>query len=45
MKLNGAVVLIWISFLLRGSFYATVIPLWENLDEFAHFAYVDWLRK
>ena len=44
MKLNGAVVLIWISFLLRGSFYATVIPLWENLDEFAHFAYVDWLR-
>ena len=44
MKLNRALVLIWILFLLRGSFYASVIPMWEGLDEFAHFAYVDWLR-
>ena len=44
MKSNRAVVLIWVLFLLRGTFYATVIPIWEGLDEFAHFAYVDWLR-
>ena len=31
---------IWICFLLRGWFYASIFPLWEGYDEFAHFGVV-----
>jgi hypothetical protein len=29
---------IWLCFVVRGSFYAAVLPLWEGFDEWAHFA-------
>jgi hypothetical protein len=32
--------LIWICFLFRGWFYASMFPLWEGYDEFAHFGVV-----
>ncbi|MBI3698720.1 MAG: hypothetical protein HY238_28255 [Acidobacteria bacterium] len=35
--------LVWLCFLGRGIFYATVLPLWEGYDEYAHFAYVQYL--
>jgi hypothetical protein len=31
---------IWICFLFRGWFYASLFPLWEGYDEFAHFGVV-----
>ena len=31
---------LWLCFLLRGVFYASVLPLWEGYDEYSHFAYV-----
>jgi hypothetical protein len=31
---------IWICFLLRGCFYASMFPLWEGYDEFAHFGVI-----
>lgn len=31
---------IWVCFLLRGWFYASVFPLWEGYDEFAHFGVI-----
>lgn len=52
MVLNGAklrqlitptrqcLLLIWICFLLRGCFYASMLPLWEGYDEFAHFGVI-----
>ena len=39
------VALIWFLFLIRLSFYAAVTPMWEGLDEWAHFSYVDHLRQ
>lgn len=30
----------WLCFLVRGFFYATLLPLWEGYDEHAHFAFV-----
>jgi hypothetical protein len=35
-----AVVLIWVCFLARGVFYTLTVPIWENFDEYAHFARV-----
>lgn len=32
--------MIWLCFIVRGVFYATVLPLWEGYDEYSHFAYV-----
>ncbi len=32
--------LIWLCFLVRGFFYALILPLWEGYDEYAHFAFV-----
>ncbi len=34
-----------LAFLLRGAFYCAEQPLWEGLDEWAHFAYVDHLVR
>lgn len=31
---------LWLAFLVRGSFYATVLPLWEGFDEYGHFAVI-----
>src|SRR5262252_3168806 len=43
MKLPRVLLLVWIAFLARGAFYAVVMPLWEGVDEYAHFAYVQHL--
>ena len=31
---------IWLCFLMKGSFFAIFLPMWEGYDEFAHFGYV-----
>jgi len=40
MQRRGWLLLIWICFLLRGGFYASMLPLWEGYDEFAHFGVI-----
>ena len=32
--------LLWLCFLGRGIYYASVLPLWEGFDEYSHFGYV-----
>jgi len=39
-RVRSVVALIWIAFIARGAFYATVLPIWEGFDEYEHFAYV-----
>lgn len=34
---------IWLCFMVRGVFYATVLPLWEGYDEYSHFACVQYV--
>ncbi len=36
-------VLLWVCFVLRGLFYSVLFPLWEGYDEYAHFAFVQYL--
>src|ERR1035438_2452984 len=31
---------IWLCFIVRGEFYAVVLPLWEGYDEYSPFAHV-----
>jgi 4-amino-4-deoxy-L-arabinose transferase-like glycosyltransferase len=36
--------ILWILFLVRGTFYCAMLPLWEGWDEYAHFAWLQhWL--
>ena len=42
-RLLSLVALIWLAFIVRGTFYATVFPLWEPFDEYAHFAFIHHL--
>jgi hypothetical protein len=37
------VLLLWACFVLRGTFYACAIPLWEGFDEYAHYARIEFL--
>lgn len=37
MRIRWLLVSIWICFLFRGWFYASMFPLWEGYDEFARF--------
>jgi len=39
-RIRWLLVSLWISFLFRGWFYASILPLWEGYDEFAHFGVV-----
>jgi hypothetical protein len=39
------VLLLWVCFVLRGTFYACAIPLWEGFDEYAHYARIDFLAS
>jgi hypothetical protein len=43
VKVRSVLILIWLAFITRGFFYAAIIPIWEGLDEWAHFAYVHHL--
>ena len=35
------VLLLWACFVLRGTFYAFAIPLWEGFDEYSHYARIE----
>ena len=39
-RIRWSLAVVWICFLFRGWFYASVFPLWEGYDEFAHFGVV-----
>jgi len=34
---------VWLCFVLRGCFYSASLPLWEGVDEYSHFAYLQSL--
>ncbi len=34
---------IWLAFVVRGAFYCVEQPIWEGVDEWAHFAYIQRL--
>lgn len=38
-----ALVLLWLAFLVRGFYYVQLMPIWEGWDEYAHFAYVQYI--
>ena len=38
-------VCLWCCFLVRGLFYCMVLPMWEGFDEYAHFAYVQYIAE
>ena len=40
MRFRWLVVCVWTCFLVRGWFYASMFPLWEGYDEFAHFGVI-----
>jgi hypothetical protein len=35
--------LLWLCFVVRGIYYASVLPLWEGYDEYSHYAYLEYL--
>lgn len=37
------VAIVWLCFVVRGVFYASLLPLWEGYDEYSHFAYIQYL--
>src|SRR5215471_12138489 len=37
--------LIWLSFLVRGTFYSALIPIWEGFDEYSHFDFLEYLSN
>ena len=38
--------ILWVLFLARGTFYCAMLPLWEGWDEYAHFAVLDhWVYQ
>lgn len=43
MKTRVLLSLVYIAFLLKGAFYCLVFPVWEGYDEFAHYAFVEYL--
>jgi 4-amino-4-deoxy-L-arabinose transferase-like glycosyltransferase len=40
MRIRWRIALIWACFVARLAFYATMLPLWEGYDEWAHFSVV-----
>lgn len=40
MRIGWRIALIWACFLARLAFYATMLPLWEGYDEWAHFSVI-----
>ncbi len=39
-KVFSGVLLVWLCFMVRGLFYANMVPMWEGFDEHVHFAYI-----
>jgi hypothetical protein len=40
---NKALLLIWLIFICKGLFFSSLFPIWEGFDEFAHFAFIQYL--
>jgi hypothetical protein len=40
-----AVLVVWLAFVIRGAYYCVQLPLWEGLDEWAHFAALQWFAE
>ena len=40
---KGALVILWLVFVLRGSFYSAILPIWEGYDEPYHFAAIQYV--
>lgn len=43
MRARTWVLLLWSCFILRATFYACAIPLWEGFDEYSHYARIEYL--
>jgi hypothetical protein len=43
MRAGRWVLLIWAIFVVRGCFYACVLPLWGGFDEYSHYARIEYL--
>jgi hypothetical protein len=39
-KTNWLLLIVWLSFVLRGIFYCSAFPIFEGFDEYAHFAVI-----
>jgi 4-amino-4-deoxy-L-arabinose transferase-like glycosyltransferase len=39
-KTNWLLLIVWLSFVLRGIFYCSAFPIYEGFDEYAHFAVI-----
>jgi len=39
------VLIVWLCFVARGTFYTVLLPMWEGYDEWAHVAYVQRLAS
>ena len=40
---KGALIILWLVFVLRGLFYAAILPVWEGYDEPYHFASLQYI--
>ncbi len=40
---KGALIILWLVLVLRGFFYAAILPVWEGYDEPYHFAYLQYI--
>jgi 4-amino-4-deoxy-L-arabinose transferase-like glycosyltransferase len=43
MRVNKLLVLLWLCFIARGSFYSALLPIWEGYDEPSHFAFIQYV--
>jgi hypothetical protein len=39
------VLVVWLAFVVRGAYYSLQLPLWEGLDEWAHFAALQFFAE
>ena len=40
---KSVLIILWLVFILRGSFYAAILPIWEGYDEPYHFASLQYM--
>jgi hypothetical protein len=45
MKPRWLVAIVWLAFVLRGVYYCAELPMWEGLDEWAHFAALQYFAE
>lgn len=42
-RVRRLLIAIWILFFLKGLFYCVLFPMWEGFDEYAHFAFIQFV--